>query len=80
MLSFIPSSSPNSNAFALFVSETYEYKDLKGVLTDDIKKKVDLFLKALKARNEKELACRHRERMSPHITLMVHIFVVLGHL
>ena len=54
MLSFIPSSSPNSNAFALFVSETYEYKDLKGVLTDDIKKKVDLFLKALKARNEKE--------------------------
>jgi len=54
MLSFIPSLSPNSTAFALFVSEKYEYKDLKGILPKDIKKKVDLFLKALKARNEKE--------------------------
>jgi|TARA_B110000438_G_scaffold291974_1_gene329654 leucyl aminopeptidase len=54
MLSFFTSLSTNSNAFALFVSEKYDYKDPKGVLSKDIRKKVDLFLKLLKSNKQKE--------------------------
>ena len=32
MLSFAPSLSPNSSTFALFVTEKYEYKDVKGLM------------------------------------------------
>ena len=48
MLSFTASLSPNSTAFALFVTEKYDYKDAKGILSKDITKKIDLFLKSLK--------------------------------
>ena len=54
MLSFTPRLSPNSDAFALFVNEKYEYKDSKGVLPQEIKKKIDLFLKSLKSKNRNE--------------------------
>jgi len=54
MLSFFTSLSTNSNAFALFVSEKYDYKDPNGVLPKDIRKKVDLFLKLLKSNKQKE--------------------------
>ena len=54
MLSFTPRLSPNSDAFALFVNEKYEYKDSKGVLPQKIKKKIDLFLKSLKSKNRNE--------------------------
>ena len=54
MLSFSASLSQNSNAFALFVNEKYEYKDSKGVLSKDIKKRVDLFIKSLKSKNQKD--------------------------
>ena len=54
MLSFTPSLSTNSAAFALFVTEKYEYNDSKSILSKDIKKKIDLFLKSLKARNQKD--------------------------
>lgn len=54
MLSFIASLSPNSTAFVLFVNEKYDYKDVKGILSKDISKKIDLFLKALKAKNQKD--------------------------
>ena len=36
MLSFTASLSPNSTAFALFVTEKYDYKDAKGILSKDI--------------------------------------------
>ena len=54
MLSFTASLSPNSTAFALFVNEKYDYKDIKGILSKDISKKIDLFLKSLKAKNQKD--------------------------
>jgi len=57
MLSFTTSLSQNSTGFALFVSEKYDYKDVKGILSSDIKKKIDLFLKSLKAENRKDEIC-----------------------
>tara|TARA_Y100000590_G_scaffold335594_1_gene382037 strand:- start:742 stop:2220 length:1479 start_codon:yes stop_codon:yes gene_type:complete len=54
MLSFSPSLSPNSSAFALFITEKYSYKDPKGILPKDIKSKIDLFLQSLKAKSNKE--------------------------
>jgi len=54
MLSFISGLSPNSAAFALFVGEKYEYKDTKGILSDEMRKKIDIFLKSLKSGNQKE--------------------------
>ena len=53
MLSFTASLSPNSTAFALFVTEKYDYKDAKGILSKDITKKIDLFLKSLKEKKQK---------------------------
>jgi len=54
MLSFTPGLSPNNDAFALFVSEKYDYKDTKGIFSRDEKKKIDSFLKSLKAKNPKD--------------------------
>ena len=54
MLSFTPSLSPNSSAFALFVNEKYDYKDPKGILSKDIRKPIDSFLKSLKAENHQK--------------------------
>ena len=54
MLSFAASLSPNSTAFVLFVNEKYDYEDAKGILSKDIRKKIDLFLKSLKAKNQKD--------------------------
>ena len=54
MLSFTASLSQNSTAFVLFVNEKYDYKDVKGILSKDIRKKIDLFLKSLKAQNQKD--------------------------
>ena len=54
MLSFSASLSPNNNAFALFVTEKYEYKDPKGVLPKEVSNKIDLFLKTLKTKSQKE--------------------------
>ena len=53
MLSFTPSLSPKSDAFALFVSEKYEYRDNKRILSKDIRKKIDSFLKSLKEKKNK---------------------------
>jgi leucyl aminopeptidase len=54
MLSFTPSLSQNSQAFALFVNEKYEYKDTKAVISKDIKKKINSFLKSLKNNGHKD--------------------------
>ena len=56
MLSFTSSLSPDSEAFAIFVTEKYEYKDNKGVLSDSTAQKINSFLRALKAKkNEEEI-------------------------
>ena len=54
MLSFASDLSPNSNALVLFVTENYEYKDKNKVLSKELIKKIDLFLKSLKEKNNKE--------------------------
>jgi len=54
MLSFASNLSPNSNAFVLFVTENCEYKDKKGILSKELVKKIDLFLKSLKVKDKKE--------------------------
>jgi len=54
MLSFTPGLSQNSNAFALFVNEKYDYRDPRGIFTKDIKTTIDSFLKSLKAKNQKD--------------------------
>ena len=54
MLSFTPSLSQNSSSFALFVSEKYDYKDPKKIIPKEISKKIDLFLKSLKEKREKD--------------------------
>ena len=53
MLSFTTSFSQNSNAFALFVDEKYQYKDKKRILPNETSKKIDLHLKLLKSKNQK---------------------------
>ena len=62
MLSFTASLSPNSTAFALFVNEKYDYKDVKSILSKDISKKIDLFLKSLKAKNQFFSWCIKRKK------------------
>ena len=54
MLSFAGSLSPNSEAFALFVTEKYVYKDRKGILSTDATKKVNSFLSVLKEKKKDE--------------------------
>ncbi len=54
MLSFSANLSPNSNAFALFVSEKYEYRDPRGILSLEVRRKIDSFIKALKSKNLKD--------------------------
>ena len=53
MLNFTTSFSQNSNAFALFVDEKYQYKDKKRILPNETSKKIDLHLKLLKSKNQK---------------------------
>ena len=54
MLSFASSLSPSSDAFAIFVTEKYEYKDENNLLSKDVAHKVNLFLKSLKVKNKGE--------------------------
>jgi len=53
MLNFTSSFTQNSNAFALFVDEKYEYEDKKKILSKDVSKKINLFLKLLKSKNQR---------------------------
>ena len=54
MLSFASSLSPNSEAFVLFVTEKYAYKDKNNIFSKELVKKIDSFLKSLKTKNKKE--------------------------
>ena len=52
MLSFASRLSPDNEAFAVFVSEKYEFKDKKNVLSNEIVEKINSFLKLLKTKNK----------------------------
>jgi len=54
MLSFTSSLSPHSEAFAIFVTEKYGYKNKGGILPDDTVKKINSFLSVLKIKKEEE--------------------------
>ena len=54
MLSFASSLSHNSDAFAIFVSEDFDYKDKKNILSNEVAKKINSFLKSIKAKKKKE--------------------------
>ena len=54
MLSFTGSLSPDSDALAIFVTENYEYKDKRHVLSRDVEKKINSFLGVLKVKKIKE--------------------------
>jgi len=54
MLSFTPRLSQNSNAFAIFVNEKSDFKDTRGILPKDTTKKINLFIKSLKVKNQKD--------------------------
>ena len=54
MLSFTSSLRANSEAFAIFVTEKYDYKDKKNILPDNSVKKINSFLSVLKAKKKDE--------------------------
>ena len=54
MLSFTSSLRVNSEAFAIFVTEKYDYKDKKNILPDNSVKKINSFLSVLKAKKKEE--------------------------
>jgi leucyl aminopeptidase len=54
MLSFKGSLSKSSDAFALFVTEKYDYKSEKDIFSKEIREKIDSFLTVLKTTNHKE--------------------------
>ena len=54
MLSFTSSLSLNSDAFAIFVTEKYNYKDKRGILSADTVKKINSFISVLKIKVKKK--------------------------
>ena len=52
MLSFTSSLSPNSEAFAIFVTEKYNYKDKGGILPKSTVQKINSFLSVLKIKKK----------------------------
>ena len=57
MLSFAGNLSSDSEAFAIFVSEKYDYKDKKDILSKDTIQKINSFLNLLKVRKITLRAC-----------------------
>ena len=55
MLSFASSLRPDTEGFAIFVTEKYEYKNT--VLSKNVAQKIDSFIKILKVRNKEEEIC-----------------------
>ena len=54
MISFAGSFRPDSEAFAIFVTEKYEYKDKKGILPQDTVQKINLYLRTLRQKSKEE--------------------------
>ena len=53
MLSFASSLSPDSEAFVIFVTEKYVYKDKRDVLSSDTVQKINSFLSVLKVKKKR---------------------------
>ena len=54
MLSFISSLNRKSEAFAIFVTEKYDYKDKNNILSRSVIDKIDSFINVLKTKNKDE--------------------------
>ena len=54
MLSFSSSLSPDSEAFAIFVNEKYQYTDSKGIVSNQVTSKINSFLSSLKTKKKEE--------------------------
>ena len=54
MLSFTGSLSPHSDAFVIFVTEKYAYKDKRHILSSNKVQKINSFLSVLKTKNKDE--------------------------
>ena len=54
MLSFTGSLSPDYDAFAIFVTEKYQYRETKGILSDSVLQKINSFLNVTKAKKKDE--------------------------
>ena len=54
MLSFTSSLSPDCEAFAIFVTDKYDYKDKKDILSNNEVKKINSFLDVLKVKKKNE--------------------------
>ena len=54
MLSFTSSLSPSSDAFVIFVTEKYGYKDKKNILAADTVKKINSFISVLRVKKKEE--------------------------
>lgn len=57
MLSFTSSLSPDSDAFVIFVTEKYVYKDKRHILSSNTVQKINSFLSILKVKNKEEKIC-----------------------
>jgi len=54
MLSFASSLSPDSDAFVIFVTEKYVYKDKRHILSSNTVQKINSFLSVLKVKKKEE--------------------------
>ena len=54
MLSFTSSLGPESEAFVIFVSEKYQYKDKKDILPNHLVQKINSFLNVLKTKKKRD--------------------------
>ena len=54
MLSFTSNLNPKSDAFAIFVTEKYAYKNKNNILSNRVNQKINSFLKVLKVKNKEE--------------------------
>ena len=54
MLSFASSLSPDSEAFAIFVNDKFNFKDRKNVLSKEVSKKINSYLGTLKNKKSEE--------------------------
>ena len=54
MLSFTSGLNPSSEAFAIFVTEKYNFKDRRGILSNSTVQKINSFLSVLKAKRKED--------------------------
>ena len=54
MLSFASSLSPDSEAFAIFVNDKFDFKDRKNVLSKEVSKKINSYLAHLKHKKSED--------------------------